>query len=50
MVSLCICGHHDHDHIDTTGRCDVSYCDCDKFDEVHSNNDDNPWGDGKEAE
>ena len=48
--TLCECGHWNYDHRQTTGLCEVSYCECKKFElDADDSVVENPW-DGDEAE
>ena len=47
-ADACDCGHYDYDHVNMQDACDVAYCECKSF--VSMDNDNNPWGEGEDAE
>ena len=48
--TLCDCGHWNYDHRQTTGLCEVGYCECKQFElDVDEDAVENPW-DGDEGE
>ena len=49
-AELCGCGHYNYDHMNMRDRCDVAYCDCKSFTSENKSTDDNPWGEGEDAE